>query len=110
MVRNSDPIKQSALIRKVQLNEKDPLDDKFGDASDISDAGHNIRMPQPVLGFLCILLNADHKQFYNNEDKSSFSVIKCIKIMALYQILFYDVHNWGKKIPLHIMYECRDNS
>ena len=88
------------------VKEIEPLKDKFCDANDLSDAWDNMSIPEPILEFLCTLLNVDHKHFYENEvDKavSKISNIKRMKIMALYQVLFYDVNNGEKETPLHVM-------
>ena len=65
-VRNFNPIKETALkMREILLKENDPLEDKFCDANDLSDAWYNIKIPEVILEFLCVLLNVDHKGFYN---------------------------------------------
>ena len=89
-VRNSDPIRESArAIRDILLKESDPLKNKFCDASDLSDAWDDTKISEPILEFLRILLNADHKHFFEDktDKESQFSSTKRMKIIALYQIL-----------------------
>ena len=107
IVRNSDPIRESArAIRDILLKESDPLKDKLCDASDLSDAWDDTKIPEPILEFLCILLNADHKHFFEDktDKESKFSSTRRMKIIALYQILLYNVNNGEKvKTPLHLL-------
>ena len=105
-VRNSDPIRESArAIRDILLKESDPLKDKFCDASDLSDAWDDTKISEPILEFLCILLNADHKHFFEDktDKESKFSSTKRMKIIALYQILFIMSTMVNKKTPLHLL-------
>ena len=105
-VRNSDPIRESArAIRDILLKESDPLKDKFCDASDISDAWDDTKIPEPILEFLCILLNADPKHFFEDkaDKESKFSGTKRMKIIALYQILFIMPTMVKKKTPLQLL-------
>ena len=63
-------------------------------------------IPEPILEFLCVLLNVDQKQFYKSpgsETEPKFSEMKPKKIMTLYQIMFYDVNNGEKKTPFHVI-------
>ena len=107
-IRNSNPMNESAeIIRNILLEQADPLKDKFCDASDLADAWDNMKIPEPILEFLCVLFNADQKHFYSkvecNATESKFSIRKRRKMMALYQIMFFDVNNGQKKTPLHVI-------
>ena len=104
-VRNFNPIKETALkIREILLKENDPLEETFCDANDISDTWYHKKIPEVILEFLCVLLNVDHKGFYNDvESNPKISIPKQRKIIALYQIIFYDVNNGKKKTPLHVL-------
>ena len=65
---------------------------------------YNIKIPEVILEFLCVLLNVDHKGFYNDvESNPNISITKRRKMIALYQIMFYDVNNGKKKTPLHVL-------
>ena len=117
-LRNSNPVKETALMmRQILLKESDPLEDKFCDANDLSDAWCDMVIPKPILEFLCTLLNVDFKCFYkDNENNPKISIVKRRKIMALYQIIFFDVNNGEKKTPLHVLTsemihnECRSKT
>ena len=68
-VRNMNPTKETAFsIREILMKEQSPLEDKFCDANDLSDAWYNMMIPEPVLEFLCVLFHVDHKNFYNDDE------------------------------------------
>ena len=104
-VRNSNPVKITASsIRTAIVNETSPLKDKFCDANDLSDAWTGMKIPDAILEFLCVLLNVNHKHFYNvDEETPKISPEKRRKIMVLYQIMFFIVNNGDEKMPLQIL-------
>ena len=66
---------------------------------------YNMKILEVILEFLCVLLNVDHKCFYNDvKSNPKISITKRRKIIALCQIMFYDVNNGKKKTPLHVVH------
>ena len=89
-VRNSNPVRETAFsVRERLMEEPGPLEDRFCDANDLSDAWYNMKIPIPILEFLCILFHVDHKHFYNYDDEANPKITseKRRKIMVFYQIL-----------------------
>ena len=64
-----------------------------------------MKIPEPILEFLCVLFHFDHKHFYNYDDEANPKITseKRRKIMVFYQILFYGVNNREKKMPLQML-------
>ena len=70
------------------------LQDRFCDATDLRVAWDNINVPKPVLDFLKVLFK---------KDSSHSSDAKWKQILSTFQIMFYNVHQGHKCIPLHVM-------
>ena len=105
-VRNSNPVRETAFSTRERLmKEPGPLEDRFCDANDLSDAWYNMKIPEPILEFLCVLFHVEHKHFYNYDDEANPKITseKRRKIMVFFQILFYDVNNGEKKMPLQML-------
>ncbi len=120
-IRLMDPVKQCAeLIRKELKAANFGLDDRFCDAQDLRDSWQSMQIPDILLKFLGILFKFNPKAFNerklseditdeNEEDEeeedkaTGVSDIKKRRMLALYQILSYDLNRGKKKTPLHVL-------
>ena len=107
-IRPKNIIKESAKIIKKSLSDVDfNLDDKFHDENNLKFSWDNMKIPDACLIFFSSLFNFKEKDFQsvteNQNDKSSVSESKQLKLYALYQIIYYIFKNGKVKTPLHIM-------
>ena len=116
LIQSIDPIKDCATeIRRHFLNEDFSLEDRFCEANDLQEAWERIKFPEPVMKFMSTLFNFNPDQFYEKgEDEDlegdelecrnpKVSDSKRRKVIALYQIIYFIIHNGRKKTPLHIL-------
>lgn len=125
-IRSIDPIKVCAdRIRKALLEIDFDLEDRFCDSKDLEMAWKNVSIPDPLLSFFATLFGFDKADYQdvsmqkgegNEEDhdtaqkvggnsggKSGLSTSKCMRIQALFQIMYYNLHYGKKRTPMHIM-------
>lgn len=116
-IRSIDPITACAkMIREALMTEDFHLKDKFCDANDLEKSWNNIVIPPVVLKFLGVLFQFDPNQFpqvdglmaddvdvEDDDGQSSASHRIRRRMVALYQILYYNVHHGRYRTPLHIM-------
>ena len=93
---------------------------RFCDAKDLDNAWQKMQIPEPILSFFAVLYNFDKTSYRNvlsdkgetsaeeetvgpDEAKTVLSQSKCRKMQAMFQILYYNLHNGRKRTPLHIM-------
>jgi hypothetical protein len=113
-IRGTDPLQQcAAIIRQELLKQDFALQDKFCDAHDLEESWKSIVIPDTILKFFSILFNfhPDHQQMPSigtnevddDSDDAHASSSKSRKMMALYQTLYFLVHNGKRRTPLHMM-------
>ncbi len=116
-IRSSDPIIECArVLRRSILDIDFGLQDKFCDSHDLETSWDNIVIPNTVLNFFALLFNFNARHFNGeNEDDDSgdegvdtppmkkVSQGKKRKMLALFQIMYYIMHNGRKRTPLHMM-------
>ncbi len=113
MISCSDPIKEVAkALRETILHQDFDLQDRFCDANDLRKAMNSITIPDDVSLFLSTLLNVESSDILqgeeDNEDTESEAESHTLtskerKLLSLYQIMYYIIHNGKKRTPLHIM-------
>ncbi len=116
-------MKETGKAIQQALLEDFNLSDLFCDANDLEKCWNSIKIPEPMLTFFAALCNFAPSQFHcmdpvdsdsecdndceeetNNEINSSIlSESKKRKIIALYQIMYFIVHNGKRRTPLHIL-------
>ena len=93
------------------------LQDRFCDANDLKTAWHRFVIPEPLLTFFSYLFNFDAKSFISScqavglgddaelasDVESGVSASRCRQILALFQIMYYNLHNGKRRTPLHIL-------
>jgi hypothetical protein len=126
-IRASDPIHQCAdILRSSFMGVDFGLQDKFCDAHDLEVAWKNAIIPPPIVKFFATLFNFDYNEYFSavsshmdNENEveegeevdgngaasktQKLSETKRRKMMALFQIMFFIIHNGRKRTPLHMM-------
>ena len=108
-LRDIDPIRMCAdMIRSSLLEVDFNLDDSFCDASDLEDSWNEMVMPDPVARFFSSLFKVDYdvlklKASEMQSHDQHISKTRIRQILALFQIMYYDLHNGRKKTPMHVM-------
>ena len=104
-------------IRKCLLEADFDLEDKYCDAQKLNHSCKDMVLPAGLGAFFSVLCNVNqtklHAETIINRDDSTEkenevngSVAedrKITKLKALYQIMYYNVHNDRRKTPLHLM-------
>ena len=110
----------ASAIRQDLLNADFHLQDKFCDSHDLQDSWKNHSIPESIVTFLSTLFNCKpavlgEQCLHNDENKDENDInsdeesetcpenTKAKKLKALYQIMYYIVHNGKRRTPLHIM-------
>lgn len=124
-IRSTDPILSCAnTIRQALLHAEFNLNDKFCDVHDLEHSWNNISLPLPLLKFFGHLFKFDPNHFGKSQSKNEsdddndddndadeneknpttcVSEMKKRRMIALYQILYYNIHHGKQRTPLHIM-------
>lgn len=101
--------KCGAILRECFLRQDFDLNDKFCDASELESAYSNIVIPSEIGDFFSALFNVDFESSTCNntnaecEDDTEQDSSKMRKLLSVYQIIFYILHNGKKRTPLHMM-------
>ena len=80
-------------------------------------AWESIKIPEPLFSFFSILYNVDTESFASScqvigvgddtektsEAECDVSSSKCRQMLALFQIMFYNLHNGRSRTPLHML-------
>ena len=112
VLRSTDCVQNAARdIRKALLTVDFGLEGKFGDEHELKDAWKNTDIPDIVLSFFATLFNKSkvsfQKQGLNQTDPNDLfqddDMDSSLKLKALFQILYYYIHNGQKKTPLHLI-------
>lgn len=113
MNTNMSSVKDCAQILRASLKQVEfDLQDRFCDAADLEKAWNDISIPDPVKLFFCELFGLKHSDFgdpeYEDHSENlsqvkSESYERVKKVLALFQIIYYDIHNGHKRTPLHMM-------
>ena len=118
-----DPVTQCANILREELMKVDfALDDRFCDAHELRHSWENMVIPDSLKKFFGVLFNvdmSDYQQWLNDNangeaqndeadadmEDSSYGITdaKMRQILALFQIMVYDIHRGRKRTPLHVM-------
>ena len=117
-IRANDPIRQCAeTIRECLLKYDFDLQDRFCDMNDLKTAWENTKIPEPLLNFFSTLYDFDAGSFDSSrkivglggdveetsEIRGGVSSSTCRKMLVLFQIMYYNLHNGRKKTPLHVL-------
>ena len=93
------------------------LQDRFCDMKYLKTAWDSIKIPEPLFSFFSILYNFDIESFASSckvvgvgddaektsEAESDVSSSKFRQMLALFQIMFYNLHNGRSRTPFHIL-------
>ena len=98
-------------ILNKSLNDVDfKLDDKFCDENDLKTAWETASLPEPFAQFISELFNCDKKdllgtetEFLLNDERSTKSRVKNLRLKSSFQIIYFIKNNGLKKTPLHIL-------
>lgn len=102
-IRAHEPLQECAeAIRNELLAYDFALDDTFCDSKDLEESWNKTEIPPSTQKFLSILLNCCEKQDHASDHTSS-SPSKLRRLMSIFQIMFFIVHNGHRKTPLHMM-------
>ena len=97
----------ASSLRDILFSTSFDIDDKFGDANESEHSWENISIPEEFVYFFSTLFKLPQTKLFNqydpNHESNDFKDRKVTKLKALYQIMFYMVHNGTHKIPLHLM-------
>ena len=104
---NDEMKRCGAQLRETILKQDFHLQDKFCDASELEQEYKEILIPNDVATFFSGLFGLENMQKSltsddQEEDSNAHSVL-FKKILSLYQIIFYILHNGRKRTPLHMM-------
>ena len=117
-LRSSNTVKIAAqTIRKCLLEDDFDLEDKSCDAQELSHSWKDMVLPAGLRAFFAILYNVNQTKSLaetitncddstEKESEVNDSVAedrKITKLKALYQIMYYNVHNGRRGTPLHLM-------
>ena len=128
-VRSTNVIKEAASsLRNVIMKQSFHIDDKYCDADELSESWQKTLFPDEVMTFFSSFFNikksvlsrclttenfdpdietrdpdwAEVDEYLTSLNKRS-EKLKSIKLMSLYQMMYFILHNGKKDTPLHIM-------
>ena len=93
------------------------LEDKYGDAQELNHSWKDMVLPPGLGAFFSVLYNVNQTKLLaetttncddSTEEKSEVNESvtedrKTTKLKALYQIMYYNIHNGQCRMPLHVM-------
>lgn len=111
-IRSYDPVTECSELLKKSLEDCHfNLEDKFCDEHDLNDSWKNFTLP-PVFQKLFMnifginktdfIAAADLDRNTNDCQEVDGSVIKMLRVKAIFQSMFYTYHNGTKRTPLHV--------
>lgn len=110
LIRSKDVIIDSAKQLKSSFRSVDfGLADQFCDEGNLKLSWENMNITDDILKFFSVLFSFDIEQFKNysenadtDEESENFRS-KFMKIISVYQIMYYIIHGGKRKTPLHVL-------
>ena len=117
-LRSFNTVKIAAhAIRKCLLEADVGLEDKYCDAQELNHSWKDMVLPARLVAFYSVLYNVkqikllaetttnchDSSEVKSEVNESVTEGREITKVKALYQIMYYNIHNGRRRTPLHLM-------